>query len=216
MGSEDTGGNANDGTLGRIALKQVRVSRAEVEARTREGSGVRKASGAANPANRLVPYLDLFARLSDEELSRLARAPRSAVEGLRQQVEEVNRALGRYQDLLPRLSDDELARLTGATAKTIRFWRLSQPRHLQGESRRRSPDLTPATQPLPDSEAGASQTAGALHIASAASSSASASMSSSSEFAMNSGEMPMGAIEDSREFDPSASQSSTLVIDTYE
>ncbi|MCA9685643.1 MAG: hypothetical protein KC457_25930 [Myxococcales bacterium] len=197
------------------------MSRAEVEARTREGSGVRKAAGAANPANRLVPYLDLFSRLSDEELSRLARAPRAAVEGLRQQVEEVNRALGRYQDLLPRLSDDELARLTGATTKTIRFWRLSQPRHLQGESRRRNPDLTPTPQPLPDSESGASQTAGALHIAISASASmsslaGSSAGSSSGDLAMNSGEMPVRAIEDSNEFDPSASQSSTLVIDTYE
>lgn len=121
-----------DGTLGRIALKQVRVSRAEVEARSREASG--NAARKANPMNRLVPYLDLFWRLSDDELSRLARTPTSAVEALRQQVDEVNRALGRYADLLPRLSDDELARLTGASSKTIRFWRLSQPRHLQGRS----------------------------------------------------------------------------------
>ena len=133
QGDEPNAGG--DGTLGRIALKQVRVSRAEVEARSREGSNaVRKVNN--NPMNRLVPYLDLFWRLSDDELSRLARAPTSAVEGLRQQVEEVNRALGRYADLLPRLSDDELARLTGASTKTIRFWRLSQPRHLQGDSRR--------------------------------------------------------------------------------
>lgn len=132
QGDEPNAGG--DGTLGRIALKQVRVSRAEVEARSREGSNaVRKVT---NPMNRLVPYLDLFWRLSDEELSRLARAPTSAVEGLRQQVDEVNRALGRYADLLPRLSDDELARLTGASTKTIRFWRLSQPRHLQGDGRR--------------------------------------------------------------------------------
>jgi hypothetical protein len=150
-----------DGTLGRIALKQVRVSRAEAEARGREteesearareaGAGPRKA--ASNPMNRLVPYLDLFWRLSDDELSRLARTPTSAVESLRQQVDEVNRALGRYIDLLPRLSDDELARLTGATAKTIRFWRLSQPRHLQGDSRRSNPDLTPTPQSIPRRE----------------------------------------------------------------
>lgn len=124
-----------DGTLGRIALKQVRVTRAEVEARNRESNAARKST---NPMNRLVPYLDLFWRLGDEELSRLARAPSSAVETLRLQVDEVNRALGRYIDLLPRLSDDELARLTGASVKTIRFWRLSQPRHLQGDGRRQT------------------------------------------------------------------------------
>jgi len=216
MGSEDTGGNANDGTLGRIALKQVRVSRAEVEARSREGSGVRKAAGAPNPANRLVPYLDLFSRLSDEELSRLARAPRAAVEGLRQQVEEVNRALGRYQDLLPRLADDELARLTGATAKTIRFWRLSQPRHLQGESRRRSSEQTPTPAPLPlrEPSASISITASSPHSPSASYPAASQSglaAPSSGEFAeVSSTQMPVANA------DPSASQSSTLVIDTYE
>lgn len=143
-----------DGTLGRIALKQVRVSRAEVEARNREATVARK---AGNPMNRLVPYLDLFWRLGDEELSRLARAPSSAVESLRQQIEEVNRALGRYIDLLPRLSDDELARLTGATTKTIRFWRLSQPRHLQGEGRR------PATaEPADRREPSSAQSSGAM------------------------------------------------------
>jgi hypothetical protein len=139
----DDESSAGDGTLGRIALKQVRVSRAELEARGREGSGPRP---AGNPMNRLVPYLDLFCRLGDDELARLARVPRSTVESLRQQIEEVNRALGRYSDLLPRLSDEELVRLTGATAKTVRFWRLSQPRHLQGEGPGRARRREPAAQ----------------------------------------------------------------------
>lgn len=134
MPNDDT----SDGTLGRIALK--RMSRAEIEARNREqtaqrraasssnASGSSGASSSASQAGRLVPYLDLFSRLSDEELGRLARVTKPVVEGLRAQVDEVNRALGRYTDLLPRLADDELIRLTGASAKTIRFWRLCQPR----------------------------------------------------------------------------------------
>lgn len=130
-----------DSTIGRIVLKQVRVSRTEAEARTREGEPKRASQqpptsqqpttdrpAPTSPLNRLVPYLDLFFRLTDEELSRLARTPLSAVETLRQQVDEVNRVLSRYVDLLPRLSDEELIRLTGGTAKTIRFWRLCQPR----------------------------------------------------------------------------------------
>jgi hypothetical protein len=124
-----------DSAIGRITLKQVRVSRAEAEARTRE-LDPKKASASNSPLNRLVPYLDLFCRLSDEELSRLARTPTSAVETLRQQVDEVNRVLSRYVDLLPRLSDEELTRLTGGTAKTIRFWRLCQPRP-SGDTRAR-------------------------------------------------------------------------------
>lgn len=135
---EGPGDNSADGTLGRITLKQVRVSRQELEARkaaaaaantTAEGEGESRArSGGANPMNRLVPYLDLFERLDDEELSRLARVPTSVVSSLRKQVDEINVALARYVDLLPRLRDEELIRLTGASAKTIQFWRLCQPR----------------------------------------------------------------------------------------
>lgn len=192
-GEEQTGAPE---TLGRIALKQVRVSRAEVEARNREASNARKAS---NPMNRLVPYLDLFSRLSDEELSRLARTPVSAVENLRQQVEEVNRALGRFADLLPRLSDDELARLTGGTVKTIRFWRLSQPRHLQGRTAS-NPDLTPTPQPLPRRES-----TGAFRRVSEDSESSSSSSSSTRRRAR----------EDTSE-DSEPDESSTFVIDTIE
>ncbi len=192
-----------DGTLGRIALKQVRVSRAEIEARAREANANAANSPgrkSTNPMNRLVPYLDLFCRLSDEEMSRLARTPTSAVEGLRQQVEEVNRALGRYSDLLPRLSDDELARLTGASAKTIRFWRLSQPRHLQGESRRSNPDLTPTPQPLPHREP-------------------SSGMRSADDLSETSSSQPYRASEPIGDIDepaPGPAGSPTIVVDTQD
>lgn len=106
-------------TLGSIALRQVRVNRADVQERSK----------VANPMNRLVPYLDLYARLSDDELGRLASVPPSVVADLRRQVIQVDRALSRFTDLLPRLTDSEMVRLTGATPKTIRFWRLCQPRH---------------------------------------------------------------------------------------
>lgn len=111
--SEDSapGGKA----LGTIPLKQVRVTRAEMEERA-----------SANPMNRLVPYLDLFSRLSDVELARLAVVGPEIVNQLRQQVVQVDAALRRYVDLLPRLGDDELVRLSGASSKTIRFWRLCQ------------------------------------------------------------------------------------------
>jgi hypothetical protein len=201
MAGEDTSGPE---TLGRIALKQVRVSRAEAEARARETSGGK----ASNPMNRLVPYLDLFGRLGDEELARLSGAPLLAVEGLRIQVDEVNRALGRFADLLPRLNDDELARLTGATVKTIRFWRLSQPRHLQGEPRRSNPDVTPSPQPLPRRESSGGQrnpedssetSSGPLSSASSSSTRNRASLDAAPE-----------AVS------PGAQESSTFIIDTVE
>jgi hypothetical protein len=78
--------------------------------------------------NSLVPYLDLFGRLNDGELARLACIEERVVTELRKQVEEIDRALERYVDLLPRLTDGELNRLTGASGKTIRFWRLCHSR----------------------------------------------------------------------------------------
>lgn len=199
MAGEDTSGPE---TLGRIALKQVRVSRAEAEARARETSGPK----STNPMNRLVPYLDLFARLGDEELARLSGAPLQAVEGLRVQVDEVNRALGRFADLLPRLSDDELSRLTGATNKTIRFWRLSQPRHLQGEPRRSNPDVTPSPQPLPRRESSGVQRS--PEDSSEISSGALGSHSSSSTRARTSLDAVPGEV--------APGESSTFIIDTVE
>jgi hypothetical protein len=106
--------------LATIALRQIRVNRADVQEKP--------TSADANPMNLLVPYLDLYGRLTDEELARLADVPASVVSNLRRQVVQVDRALARFTDLLPRLNDAELVRLTGATAKTIRFWRLCQPR----------------------------------------------------------------------------------------
>lgn len=104
--------------LGAIALRQVRVNRTDVQYDSQD----------ANPMNRLVPYLDLYCRLNDDELARLAVVPVSVVGNLRRQVVQVDRALTRFTDLLPRLTDAEMVRLTGATQKTVRFWRLCQPR----------------------------------------------------------------------------------------
>jgi hypothetical protein len=75
-----------------------------------------------------VPYLDLFGRLEDQELARLASVAVEIVAELRKQVMAVKRGLAPYVDLLPRLSDDELARMTGASVKTVRFWRLCRPK----------------------------------------------------------------------------------------
>ncbi len=150
-----------DGTLGRIALKRVRVTRAEVEGRSDDDP--QGANGSTNRMNRLVAYLDLFARLEDEELSRLAQVPRRVVESLRKQIVEVHRALERYVDLLPRLSDDELVRLTGGNPKTIRFWRLSQPRmhkHEAGEAKapEKSREPTGPQDSQPDGPKGSGRT----------------------------------------------------------
>lgn len=105
-------------SIGRIPLKQVRVSR----------SDHKEEAPKANPMNKLVPYLDLFCRLDDDELARLAGVDKDVCASLRSQVDAINAGLAAYADLLPRLSDVELTRLTGASDRTIRFWRLCQPR----------------------------------------------------------------------------------------
>ena len=115
------GGDDSDKKLGRVAIKRVKVKRSDVERQ-------RAARAAQSPMNQLVPYLDLFSRLQDEELARVAAVAQEVVAELRKQVMAVKRGLAPYIDLLPRLSDDELARLTGASVKTVRFWRLCRPK----------------------------------------------------------------------------------------
>lgn len=105
-------------SIGRIPLKQVRVKRGD------DAEGGRQ----RNPMNALVPFLDLFCRLNNEELAKLAQVDPEWAANLREQVVAVDEGLAAYADLLPRLTDEELVRLTGATPKTIRFWRLCQPR----------------------------------------------------------------------------------------
>lgn len=105
-------------SIGRIPLKQVRVNRNERK----------EEAPKPNPMNKLVPYLDLFCRLGDDELARLANVDKDVCASLRTQVDAINAGLAAYVDLLPRLSDAELTRLTGASDRTIRFWRLCQPR----------------------------------------------------------------------------------------
>ncbi len=128
--------SSNEGTLGRIALKQVRVRRSDVAssnpggARGESRRGGQPSKVADNPLNRLVPYLDLFCRLEDGELARLAAVDGEHVAQMRAQVDEVARSFARYEDLLDRLSEEEFVRLTQAPPKTVRFWLLCQPRHL--------------------------------------------------------------------------------------
>lgn len=121
---------------------------------TRRGDGASNDARRNNPMNRLVPYLDLFGRLGDEELARLAVVDVDLVKTLRKQVVEIGEGLKHYLDLLPRLNDEELVRLSGASIKTIRFWRLCQPPKDPSvpPPRRRSSSLPPP-KPEPEREA---------------------------------------------------------------
>jgi hypothetical protein len=89
-----------------------------------------------SPADRLLGYLDLFGRLDDDELSRLARVPRAVVLPMRERVESAERLLGRYADLADRLSDQELSALSGADPTSVRFWRACRQRPVPSASPR--------------------------------------------------------------------------------
>lgn len=101
--------------------------------------------GSTQPAGRdarsaLVPYLDLFGRLGDEDLSKLSGAPLNVVSELRRQIEAVQKTLGSRRALLPELSDAELVKITGEKLMTIRFWRLTE-----GPP---EPEARPSTRPV--------------------------------------------------------------------
>ncbi len=105
--------------------------------------------------NRLVPYLDLFCRLPDVELAKLAGSNVSLVQAMRERIMQVNRRLEDYVDLLPRLSDEELARLTGLGPRTILFWRRCQPKIAvtPRKDAPRMPEARVADAPIPNAPA---------------------------------------------------------------
>jgi hypothetical protein len=125
----DDSENSNVGQLGRIALKRVAVPRGRVRGGpAADESSTSGARPSTNPANRLVPYLDLFGRLEDAELARLGAVDVSLVLEMRAQVDQIAAGLLPYLDLVDRLSEEELVRLTQASPRTVRFWLLCQPK----------------------------------------------------------------------------------------
>ena len=166
--AENQGPNSGGSNTPLAQIPLRRVSRAELEASKKNASG---GSTAPNPMNRLVPYLDLFGRLTDAELARLTSVPAATAAQLRKQVDAVCGALAPYADLLPRLEDAELMRLTGASAKTVRFWRLCQPVAQPPAAERATSTTAPSSKPEPEPEpapAAASTTRGSVAAARAA------------------------------------------------
>ena len=93
----------------RYSLGQKKVSEDEFD---RHGDAAirRRDPKEVGRLNRLVPYLDLFERLEDRELARLANVPERTVLRMRDQVKSVRRKLHPYVGLLDRLDDLQLAR----------------------------------------------------------------------------------------------------------
>lgn len=122
--SDATGANP---ALGKIALGQKKVSEDEFD---RHGDAAirRRDPKEVGRLNRLVPYLDLFERLEDHELARLANVPQRTVLRMRNQVKSVRRKLDPYVGLLDRLDDRQLGRIAQTSPKMFQYLRLCQPR----------------------------------------------------------------------------------------
>lgn len=122
--SDATGANP---ALGKISLGQKKVSEDEFD---RHGDAAirRRDPKEVGRLNRLVPYLDLFERLEDRELARLANVPERTVLRMRDQVKSVRRKLHPYVGLLDRLDDLQLARIAETSPKMFQYLRLCQPR----------------------------------------------------------------------------------------
>ncbi|MGB1699258.1 MAG: hypothetical protein ACPHRO_04840 [Nannocystaceae bacterium] len=113
--------------LGKIALGQKEVSVREYDQHS-DAAIRRRDPKEVGRLNRLVPYLDLFARLDDRELARLADVPQRTVVRMRQQVNSVRRKLDGYVELLDRLDDHQLGRIAQTSPKMFQYLRLCQPR----------------------------------------------------------------------------------------
>ena len=71
----------------------------------------------------LAPFLDLFSRMTDDQLSRLTGVSPAEVSRQRREVYRVMDLLEPFEDLLVRLDDEALVRLTEQSLDTVIFWR---------------------------------------------------------------------------------------------
>jgi len=113
--------------LGKIALGQKEVSEQEL-GRHEDAAISRRDSKEVRRLNKLVPYLDLFTRLEDREIARLADVPERTVARMRTQVSSVGRKLEPFVKLLDRLNDQQLGRVAQISPKMFLYLRLCQPR----------------------------------------------------------------------------------------
>ena len=125
--SDTTDATGSQQALGKITLGRKTVSENEFD---RHGDAAirRRDPKEVGRLNKLVPYLDLFARLEDHELAQLADVPERTVARMRVQVKSVQRKLGPYVGLLDRLDDRQLGRIAQTSPKMFLYLRLCQPR----------------------------------------------------------------------------------------
>jgi len=83
------------------------------------------AAGAAvaNTRDKLTPYFDLFDRLDDEEIGRIAAVPAELVAEVRTVIESIYDPLREYEKLMETLDDGQLCKLFGFPDSAAAIWR---------------------------------------------------------------------------------------------
>jgi hypothetical protein len=79
--------------------------------------------------DRVTPYFDLFDRLDDQEIARLAKVEPSVVTEIRPILDSIVQPLGDYDHLLDSLGDSKLSRAFGLPDTAVRIWRLCRAPH---------------------------------------------------------------------------------------
>jgi hypothetical protein len=77
----------------------------------------------AKTRDKLIPYFDLFDRLDDSEISRIAQVDKQVVSEVRTVVESIYDPLRKYENLLETLDDAQLCKLFGFPKSAAAIWR---------------------------------------------------------------------------------------------
>ena len=88
---------------------------------------------------RVTPYFDLFGRLDDQELGRLANVDPSVIAEIRPILDSIVQPLSEYDHLLDSLGDSKLSRAFGLPDTAVRIWRLCRAPHTLTAGERTAP-----------------------------------------------------------------------------
>ena len=98
----------------------------------------------AKNRDRVTPYFDLFDRLDDKEIARLANVSPELVSEIRDLVEAIYDPLREFENMLKQLDNRQVAKLFGMPESAAQIWRLARaPSTLSVEARNEPGALDP-------------------------------------------------------------------------